>query len=110
MKLSYKKSKKSLCLALTLICLLCFSACKKDGSSSKPIQQPPGYDFEPALLGFTINGELQPASIDTSLNTVTVVVADTANLHKLTASANLAGNISAKLNSIVLTGPVTSDF
>lgn len=91
------------------VLILAATACKKDNA---PVTQPQqaGYDLNKGLLGFSIGGELQLATIDTGAHNIIAVVANGTNEQELTATISMASGVSAKLNNTAVTGSLTFDF
>lgn len=87
------------------------ASCKKE--SQPALLQPPkqtSYTLENGLLNFTISGELTWATIDTTSNTITVIVPDSANQHKLKITFTLASRVTATINNASVGDNQVYDF
>ena len=100
--------KNKLSVFWLMLCLTVLAACKKN--SPPPQVQQLGNNLEKGLVNFSINGELQAATIDTVANTITIAVPDSLNQHSLTANISLANGISGKLNNSAAGATMTFDF
>ena len=101
--------KNILYLFLIVFGLALLHSCKKDTAPVKQAQQV-RYDLEKGLVDFSINGELQAATIDTVANTITVALPDSADQHRLSVKLALANGFSAKLNTTAAGSAISYDF
>ncbi|BAU53900.1 hypothetical protein [Mucilaginibacter gotjawali] len=86
-------------------------SCKKEAQPASPqLTVPQIHTLENGLLNFAINGELTGANIDTLSNTITVIVPDSANRHKLIMSYTLASQVTATINSTIAGDNEVYDF
>jgi len=86
-------------LLLSLAMVFAFS-CKKDhAGGAPPTQLPKDHTLEKGLVTFSAQGELVPAVIDTTLNTVTITMPDGADLHNIKASFLLGDQVNATINN-----------
>src|ERR1700744_412642 len=93
---------------LLCVCLIQVLSCKKD---SKPVvNTPQNQSLEQGLVSFSINGQLLPASIDTTQNKITVVVPRTVPMQNLTVNFTLASQVSATINNSAVPSGETIDF
>ena len=88
--------------------LLQVLSCKKEaqpGQTQQKVQS-----LENGLVNFSINGQLIAAAIDTTLNTILVTIPDSVNEQKLTANFTLAAQVTASINSSVVSNSFVYDF
>lgn len=91
-----------------LACLIQLVSCKKD---ARPVvNTPKQQSLEQGLINFSINGQLIPATIDTTQNKITVVVPRTANFQSLTVNFTLASQVNATINNTSASSGATIDF
>lgn len=91
--------------------LLLSSSCKKEaGLASPQVTDQQIHTLEDGLLNFAITGELTGAIIDTTANTITVIVPDSANRRKLNISFTLARQVTATVNSTTACNNEVYDF
>jgi len=104
--------KNRLYLFILLIGLFQASSCKKDAQPAQQQgQKPPApTTLENGLVSFSIDGELLDAAIDTTANTITVVMPDSVNLKRLSATLTLGKQVSAALNSTAVNSTIVFDF
>lgn len=101
--------KNKVYLLVLLVGLFQILSCKKD--SKQPIQQQTtGKSLENGISGFSIDGQLLPAIIDTGKNLITVVIPHGVNLKNLTVNFSLASQVNATINNQAVSSGAVVDF
>ena len=98
-------------LFIVFFSLYLVSSCKKDSQpqeQKRVIQQ--SHSLEGGLKDFSISGELLAANIDTITNTITAIIPDSANQHKLTISLEVAAGVTATINNASIGNSSVADF
>ena len=90
-------------------CLSVIIGCKKD-TPVKQVQAVQSHTLETGLVNLSVKGQLVDAVIDTTLNTVTVTVPGTFDMHSLTVNYTLASQVTATLNNTPLINGAVVDF
>jgi hypothetical protein len=105
--------KNKFCLFIILVCLFQAMSCKKDSQTAQQVivpQPQQSHTLETGLVDFSITGELLAAAIDTTLNTIAVIIPDSLNEQKLTAAFTLASEVNAAINNTIVNNSVVYDF
>jgi hypothetical protein len=102
---------KNIYLLIIISAFVNLLGCKKDSQTQPQKQfQPQTHSLEKGLVNFSIDGELLAADIDTIANIITVIVPDSLNQHKLTATITLASQATATINNARTGINITYDF
>ena len=100
--------KTKICLFFLLIAILFAFSCKKDTPQTSDIQN--NRSLKSGLLSFSINGELVPAAIDTTLNTISIIIPYSQNLNSLIANFTLASQVNASVNNAAVKSGFVFNF